>query len=371
MAIYELGKKDFHKISEIFQPISRFQPLCSAVIGGIQPGRIFIDHKENPQAGVINTWENWCFLAGRPEREFIKSARMALFDHTIANPPAGYLLFTVDEEAWSDHLDTLFHPRHPIPVERRHYTADRIELDCRAALPEGFIIIPLARDLLELPDLPEEVKETLTRWQAADHPRIKDFGFVVMHQGGIAAWATVDAIFDGAGDIGMVTQEPFRRKGLAAAVSAAAAQHAFEIGVKQIHWTCQERNIGSIKTAEKLGFVYQGNYTAYYFEYDELWDLIQYAGVMIDEENYSQGLSLCEQAIDLAPDPPQALLIYTSRAQAMLEKYEQAIGTLRSLLKAGWTDVEFLKNDVRLKGLHETIDWHDLLITANSQQPGE
>jgi RimJ/RimL family protein N-acetyltransferase len=367
MAMFELNEEDFLKVKEIFKPISKFQPLCSAVIGGTQFGRIFVDNQDDPQAGLINAWENWCFLAGRPEQAFIAAARAALFDRQIANPPAGYLLFTVEEERWSDHLGTLFSPRHPIPAERRHYTAERVSYDWRANLPEGFEIKPLTQNLIGLSDLPDELKETLTRWQAGDRSRMKDFGFVVMHQDKVAAWATVDAIFDGAGDIGMVTLEPFRQRGLASAVSAAASEHAFELGLQQIHWTCLERNIGSVKTAEKLSFRYRGDYTAYYYELDELWDLIQYAGHKIIKEEYTEGLRLCKQALELATDPPPGLLIYSARAQAMLGQKQQAIKSLEYLLTTGWVDLEFLKNDVRLNGLHETKGWKELVLTADSK----
>jgi hypothetical protein len=63
----------------------------------------------------------------------------------------------------------------------------------------------------------------------------------------------------------------------------------------------------------------------------------------------------------MTSDPPQALLIYTARAQAMTGQQEQALATLKHLVRAGWKDAAFLENDQRFAGLHTSEEWKKII----------
>lgn len=367
MSMNKLNPKDHLTAAYIFQALTEFQPLAAAVIHGLQPGSIYVDDLDSPQAGLINVWGNWCFLAGEPHEGFITDLNAALFDRSVIDSEAPFLLFTIDEAVWGEHLAAVFHPRHPIPMLRRHYTAKRITYDWRASIPNGYQITPMSLELLERPELPDEVRETLERWQSSTHPDFRDCGFVAVYDEKIAAWATVDGVTNGAGDVGLVTQETHRRKGLAAATSAAAMEQALANGTKVLHWTCAENNLGSIRTAEKLGLTLQRSYRLFFFEYDELWDLIQYAGHLINAGEHQHGLELCTRALGISSDPPQPLLIYTARAQAVLGMQDEALTTLRQLVKAGWKDAAFLENDPRFETLHDSAGWQAILTNLHEE----
>jgi hypothetical protein len=126
-----------------------------------------------------------------------------------------------------------------------------------------------------------------------------------------------------------------------------------------------DNNPGSVRTAEKLGFNFRKDYQIYFLEFDELWDSIQYAGHLVNLEDYSAGLLECQKALALTNDPPPALLIYAARAQAMTEQAEQALASLQQLIKTGWRDAAFLENDHRLTGLHETDQWKNMISRLN------
>jgi hypothetical protein len=73
--------------------------------------------------------------------------------------------------------------------------------------------------LLDVPGLhvPDEVKQTLAKWRALAHPQFQDFGFVAIHEvaemPAVVSWATVDAVVDGAGDVGLFTEANHRQRG--------------------------------------------------------------------------------------------------------------------------------------------------------------
>jgi RimJ/RimL family protein N-acetyltransferase len=88
-------------------------------------------------------------------------------------------------------------------------------------------------------------------------PRFMDFGFVTLDhkplQPVIASWATVDFIAARTGDLGFFTQPDYRHRGLGTIAASAALEHGFANGLQQISWTCDADNLGSTRTAEKLG----------------------------------------------------------------------------------------------------------------------
>jgi RimJ/RimL family protein N-acetyltransferase len=45
--------------------------------------------------------------------------------------------------------------------------------------------------------------------------------------------------------------------------------HAFSLGLSLVGWQCPEDNLGSIRTAERVGFEKERDYTMYYVLLDE------------------------------------------------------------------------------------------------------
>jgi RimJ/RimL family protein N-acetyltransferase len=131
--------------------------------------------------------------------------------------------------------------------------------DWRAALPLGFTVEPIDEGLRWVPglELPDDVAATLAKWQAMSDPRSANFGFVTVDQSGpapvVASWATVDFVAAGTGDLGFFTQPECRRRSLGTIAACAALEQAFARGLRQVHWTCDADNPGSVRAAEKLG----------------------------------------------------------------------------------------------------------------------
>ena len=261
-----LTTAQYSEVRPLFQRLIKNQPMCTAVLEGIYPGKVYVDDTTQPRTALLTTYIEseahgiWCFLAGDPTHEaFNQSLNAAIFSHQIVADKTPILFLTCDPDDWGGQMDAVLSPRPPIWFPRYHFISRQVAFDWRAALPPGYTVERMNSDLRSIPglQLPEDVATTLTKWQAMSDPRFMDFGFVTLDrsrpQPVIASWATVDFIAAGAGDLGFFTQEDYRHHGLGTIAVSAALEHGFANGLQQVNWTCDAENLGSIRTAEKLG----------------------------------------------------------------------------------------------------------------------
>jgi RimJ/RimL family protein N-acetyltransferase len=243
------------------------------VLAGIQPGRVFADDPEQPRTAFVNMKKVWCFLAGEPDNDaFNQALNQAILERRAIGQDTPAMLFTCHPGDWGGQMATVAAPHRPMPFPRRHYACRKSAYDWRPHIPEGFSIHRLDAALLNRPGLkiPKEVTEIVEEWRTISAERFEDFGFVALHDASaeIVSWATVDCIVDGAGDAGLFTTEAYRQRGLATTTTAAAVDYGLANSLSTISWTCDEENVGSIRTAEKLGFERENDYTMYYFAFD-------------------------------------------------------------------------------------------------------
>jgi RimJ/RimL family protein N-acetyltransferase len=90
------------------------------------------------------------------------------------------------------------------------------------------------------------------------------FGFATVHQNEIVCWSLADCRSGDACEIGIHTAEAFRRRGLATITVAAAVDFALSHGFSAVGWQCSLDNLGSMGTAEKVGFEKERDYTLHY-----------------------------------------------------------------------------------------------------------
>lgn len=277
-----LAKAQYKKARPLFQRLEATQPMCTAVLEGVYPGKIFVDHPDQPQTAFLSTFLTsedegvWGFLAGHPANvAFNRALNRAIFTREIVGPKTPIVFLTCDPQDWGGMLPAISEPSHLMAMPRRRYVCRELHYDWRVHVPLGFTIQPMSTDLLRRPDLemPDDVRLTIEKWRSATDPRFQDFGFAAIHEvsgkASIAGWATIDFVVNGTGDIGFFTLEAYRRRGLASVAAAAALEHGLTHGLSWINWTCAEDNLGSIRTARRLGLQREQDYAMYYFLLDE------------------------------------------------------------------------------------------------------
>ena len=365
--LYEMQSDQFKSVRPLFAGL-RFQPFCTAVLAGLRAGRVFVDNRKHPKTAFVSCEDSWCFLAGKADNTaFNHALNQAIFERSVVPSTVSFLSLTCDSEDWKNAIDTICAPYPPAPVTRRHYVCHTATFDWRAHLPAGFTVQQMSEAVFSTSELrvPDEIRETWEGWCHNTHPDFRDFGFVAIHEDpaapAIVAWATVDAVVDGIGDAGLFTVDAYRRRGLAVATTGAALEYGLSHGLAEISWTCAEDNLGSIRTAEKLGLERQSDYTFYYFAFDKVEHLSLAGYAHLQTGRYQAAVEMLEQCLALNTDLPCYVDFDAARARAGIGDHAKALEHLSHAIDKGWTYVEPLITGKEFETLHTMPEWEALL----------
>ena len=267
--IHELNKPDYEKVRPLFHPLA-WHLTSAAVLDGNNPGRVFVDDPANPQTAFMFSPEG-CYLAGNPGNDaFNRALNHALYAGEVFGEKVNALSFVYHPESWEARLAALLDPRPPIAMPRRHYVCREVKYDWRANLPDGFAVHRITGALLNQAGLkiPAHVPSWMeNNWGSTAGFLERGFGFATIHDDQVVSWSLADCVSGDACEIGIRTAEAFRRRGLATITVAAAVEYALSNGfavAEAVGWHCPEDNLGSIGTAEKVGFEKERDYTMYY-----------------------------------------------------------------------------------------------------------
>jgi len=347
--IYKLDPSNYGRARSLFNALEEYQPMCSAVLEGVYPGKVFVDDLNHPRTAFITTFISseddgvWGFLAGEPSNEvFNKALNKDIRNREIISAKAPVVFLTCYPEDWYGQLPVVFHPQQPIPMLRRHYECYEFASDWRSDVPDGYEIRQLDETFLTHPELkvPDEIIKMLKKWRSISDPRFVDFGFVCIHGDRIVSWATMDFISGGVGEAGIFTLEGYRRRGLATVVTAAAVEHGLSHELSKVNWTCIESNIASIRTAEKLGFNRKRDYRMYYMIFDEVEHLGNLVYSYLQKRQYREAVDIFEKSLALRDDLPIWAYYDAARGWAGLGNGEMMFAYLNKLAERGWTEVE-------------------------------
>jgi GNAT superfamily N-acetyltransferase len=280
--IYPLEPINYKVVKKLFHSLGQTQPMVSSVLEGIYPGRVYVDNVSDPETAVLLTYIEseaqgvWVFLAGDPANAtFNMDLNRSIFDRQVISPQAPVVLFTCDTSAWDNYMPAVMTPAQVLRVPRWHFICRSVKQPREGVLPDGYTIQPMGKALSQLPglELPEDMKSTIEKRNAISDDRFQDYGFVILDKTGpkpmITCWATVDFIVNGFGDLGFFTQPDYRRRGLGTMVVAAALEYGFNNkGLRQVNWTCDANNEGSLRTAQKLNLERIEDYMMYVLIFD-------------------------------------------------------------------------------------------------------
>jgi RimJ/RimL family protein N-acetyltransferase len=366
--IVQIKAKDYGKVRSLFTPLAEYQPMCTAVLDGIWPGQIWSDSLESPQSAMLITFLSgggaaWCFLVGKPKNVgFNALLNQMLFDEKVAGKEVGTFLLTCSPENWRGQLETVGKPRQPAPMYRQHYVCRELTYNWRSNIPDGHTILPMKPDLLkhEKMQIPSQVKSTLGEWLTIKDERFDDYGFVVVYENQVVAWATVDFVTSSSGDLGFETLPEFRRQGLGSLSAAAALEHGLKMGIA-VHWTCAIDNIGSQKTAKKLGLAHERDYIMYLFSLDVSEHMAQLAYSYLARGEHRRAIDYYEQLFAQKTDIPAWAYFDNAQAWAALRERANAIKYLRMAAKEGWSAVDATEKTSEFQILHDLSEWTDVI----------
>ncbi|MFC1712741.1 GNAT family N-acetyltransferase [Candidatus Poribacteria bacterium] len=277
--LHELNKADYGKARPLFLPLE-FHLTGLAVLDEMNPGRCFVDDTDAPKTVFLSSPEG-CYLAGDPQNpEFSHALNRAIFDRSTLGEHVQMLDFVLASDAWGDGLVDVLYPRVPIAAPRRHYVCKEPMLGWQSHVPEGFTVSRITSEILNRPEvrIPDHVNGWMRHnWGSTSWFLESGFGFVTFHGDEVVSWSLADCVSGGCCEIGIHTATNYRRLGLATVTAAATVDYALSHGLSTVGWHCDEDNLGSSGTAEKVGFTRERDYTMYYMFLDESTHLAELA----------------------------------------------------------------------------------------------
>jgi RimJ/RimL family protein N-acetyltransferase len=360
--IHELTAANYDKVKTLYEPLT-FMPFCAGVLEGGHDGRVFVDDLRQPRTAFMLTWGCWGYLAGDPENAgFLQALNEALFAKAFLDKHAWGLFLSCPPDGWAAQLAAVCAPRPPIELPRRHYVARSISDDWQTNVPEGYAMRRMDKSLLDLAGiaLPGDVKGMIDiiDWNA-DVVQ-KGCGFVAVYDGQIAAQAMIDCVVGDVGEIGLFTHPAHRRRGLATATSSATIEYGLTHGLSRVVWDCYEHNVGSVRTAVKLGLERERDHTMYSFLFDEAdhWSMMGWHDA--DRGLYRRTLDTCERLFSGQADPPELAYVAAARAWAAMDAPDRAFAYLNRAIDSGWDYAPDLES-TEFDRLHGTPEWQALV----------
>lgn len=257
----------YERVRPLVGELSAYNVSIPALLDGINPGRVFVDDPAAPQAAFIESVEGF-HLAGNPQRAAFIQEVNAYLRRTHLREEGSSLYLCVDPPGWVAQLPALFAPRPVQTLARRHYVCHELRYrDYTAQLPPGFRVRPIDAALLSAPEMeiPAHSRSWIAgNWGTPENYQERGFGFCVTEGQRVVCWSIADCASGARCEIGIHTHRDYRRRGLAAITTAAAVDHALSHGCREVGWHCSDDNIGSWKTAEKVGFRKSRDYVMYY-----------------------------------------------------------------------------------------------------------
>ncbi len=240
-------------------------------------------------------------------------------------------------------------------------------------LPEGFELRPVDAALLEHARLKN--LDALREEMCSERPSVQEFldhsfGVCLVHGYELAGWCLSEYNTPDACEIGIETREPFRRRGLAALMTAALVEEAQARGVARIGWHCWTSNIPSARTALKAGFELAVDYPACMVWFDEAVNLAAHGAECLDRACYGEALEWFERAFERAADTAPGWAHWGAAcAAARLELHDIALRHLTAALDMGFGDLEHLQSSEHLESLRQTAGWRVMLAARAGGSP--
>ena len=213
-------------------------------------GKVFVTDPDEPESAYAFVG-CFGFFAGKPDRELAE------------NIPMGFSILVPQNEAWEELIEAVY-------PEAKKVTRYAIRKDTRfdiASLQKNLLMLPAGYELREIDaEIYDKcLKSSLTADFVSSFESKEKYlqdgrGMVILKNGEIVSGASSYTRYREGIEIEVDTVEPERRKHLALIACSALILRCLKEGLYP-SWDAQ--NMGSVHLAEKLGYEFDHEYTAY------------------------------------------------------------------------------------------------------------
>ncbi len=214
-------------------------------------GKIFVTDPEHPVSAMAYVG-CFAFYAGVPDREL------------VLDKPPGFTIMTPRNEAWGALIEECFPEAQKVTryAIKKNTTFDIAELKkLSETLPEGYKIRPIDEEVYDLCLADPMTVDFVSVFETKERYMELGRGMVVFRDGRIVSGASSYTRYNEGIEIEVDTAEDEQGQGLATAVCAALILRCLDEG---LYPSWDAANKVSVRLAEKLGYEYDHEYTAYW-----------------------------------------------------------------------------------------------------------
>lgn len=361
--MFTLESRDYARVQALFQPLD-YHLIMASVLAGHTPGTVLADNVEAPQCAYMHSPEGK-LLVGSPDNTAFNTAlgQWIIARLNEENDPYDGAVIDYHPDTWEPKLETLLSQRPPLPDTRRYYSFEQLRFDWRAslALTNEFEMRRITEDILNGTDAKnlKLIHEWINKdWGSIDAFLQRGFGFCIMQGDKLASWSLTDCIYGYRCEIGIETDEAFRRRGLASTVVGATVEHALSQGLSDIGWHCWDSNIGSIGVAEKVGFRHVRSYNVMVALNSAATHYGFKGNRCLQEKKYDEAIQWYTRS--LAENAPEWVYYRIGQTHALLGNNDAALDYLEQAVERGWDEVDYTRQNPDFAALHTAERWQKL-----------
>lgn len=222
-------------------------------------GKVYGDDPQTPESAAAVLGDFCCF-AGKPDKELVSYKPDGSQQDFIIMIPQNEQWAAVIEECYLEKAKKVV--RYAIKKEYDIFSADKLSKIVEA-LPREYSIQLMDERLFVWCKEQDWCKDWVSQYKDYEEYEEKGLGVVILKDGYPVSGASSYSSFQGGIEIEIDTKEEYRRKGLAYICGAGLILECLK---RKLYPSWDAQNKWSVALAEKLGYHYDHDYTAY-----EIW----------------------------------------------------------------------------------------------------
>ena len=243
--VYELN--DASKVNKIFEGWE--ETLIYSCLQNVM-GKIYVTDTDSPESAMAFVG-CFAFYAGKPDRELVEAK------------PDGFIIMVPQNEEWAKLIEESFADakrvtRYAIKKDT-HFDREYLE-GLVKEIPEGYELCKIDSKIYDLCLEHPATIDFVSSFKSKEDYLENGRGMAILKDGRLVAGSSSYTRYKEGIEIEVDTMEEERRNGLATVASAALILRCLDEGLYP-SWDAQ--NMNSVRLAEKLGYEFDHEYTAY------------------------------------------------------------------------------------------------------------
>lgn len=258
---YELEASAYEKVRPLLAGMEH-NLIALAVLDKTAPGRVRVDDTKAPRTILMSTTKGFFLFGDKPVGEIFASLQQLLLNDFFAKGRKSGLdefILHYPHTDWQETVADLLSPKAPLILDHQlYFRFAQQKVNWQEQLPSGYKMVRIDKAMLErvsLKNLPYIKNWAITSFKTLPEFLDNGFGFGLLKGDEVVSWCLANCISGYRCEIGIHTDEAYRKQGFATLVAAATVEHCLANSLFEIGWHCWSINVASAATAEAVGFI--------------------------------------------------------------------------------------------------------------------